>query len=110
MSRIRLAWPQVVASALLLAGCAHTTMRGTVAMKVSDKEGHICMGDNEVKTGDRVAFFVNRCSGGGGRGGRECTKQKVGEGEIVKPLNEHYSIVRALGDAKLEEGLVVEKL
>ena len=33
----------------VLAGCAHSTMRGSVAMKASDDEAHICMGDKEVK-------------------------------------------------------------
>lgn len=97
---------------LILSGCAHGTMRGSVAMKVNDQEGHVCLGENEVKAGDKVAFFVNECRS---RGGREnatdvCRKVKVGEGEVEKILNEHYSTVRAAKGVPLKEGMVVEKL
>ncbi len=101
-----------MSSVVLLVGCAHGTMRGTVAMKVSDREGHVCLGDKEVKAGDHVAFFENRCSSGGGRegSGPNCEKIKIGDGEVVRPLNEHYSVVKSFGDVKLEEGNIVEKL
>lgn len=53
-----------------LVGCAHGLMRGSVAMKTSDTEAHVCLGDKEVKVGDRVNAFTNYCpSKGGGRAG-----------------------------------------
>ena len=96
----------------LIVGCAHSTMRGTVAMKASDQEVHVCMGDQEVKAGDHVAFFSNQCKGAGGKegGGRTCTKIRLGEGEVIRPLNEHYSLVRPNPGVKVEEGTVVEKI
>jgi hypothetical protein len=102
-----------MAGLFLLSGCAHSLMRGTVAMKINDQEGHVCMGKDEVKAGDRVGFFVNHCTGsGGGRdgGGRSCELVKIGEGKVVEPLNDHYSVVRANPGVKLDEGTIVEKL
>ena len=98
--------------AFVLVGCAHSAMRGTVAMKIDDQIGHICMGDNEVKAGDKVALFVNRCRS---RGNRDqdvdiCEKVKIGGGEIVRTLNQHYSVLKAAPGVLLEEGVIVEKL
>jgi hypothetical protein len=95
----------------LLVGCAHSTMRGTVAMKVTDEELHVCMGEKEVKAGDHVAFFFNQCRPGGKETRNDiCTKIKLGEGEVVRTLNEHYSVVRPNPGVKVQEGTVVEKI
>ena len=96
----------------LLVGCAHSAMRGSVAMKATDEEVHVCMGDTEVKAGDHVAFFFNERKGAGGKEVRDrvCTKVKLGEGEVIRPLNQHYSLVRPNPGVKVEEGNVVEKL
>ena len=99
-------------SLILLAGCAHSTMRGTVAMKVNDEEGHVCMGDGEVKVGDRVAIFKSICNPlratQGGTGG--CLKEKLGEGTVVRTLNEHYSVVKVNPGVTFEEGAIVERI
>lgn len=97
----------------LLFGCAHSAMRGSVAMKATDEEVHVCMGEGEVKAGDRVAFLLSRCPRGGPKEIRKrvCDKLfKLGEGEVIRVLNEHYSIVRPNPGFKVEEGMVVEKL
>ncbi len=101
-----------VASLLALTGCAHGTMRGSVAMKVSDDEAHVCLGDDEVKTGDKVTFFKNVCTGAGtGKRDliRECRKEKLGEGEIVRVLNHHYSVAKVNPGVAFEEGTIVER-
>ena len=97
---------------MVLSGCAHSLMRGTVAMKVSETEAHVCLGEGQVKTGDKVAFLVNQCSGGSGKTGtgRDCQLIKVGEGQVRQLLNNHYSIVKADAGVKLDEGTLVEKL
>ena len=46
----------------LLASCAHTFMRGTVAKKINSKKAVICLGSNEVKVGDIVIFQESECS------------------------------------------------
>lgn len=106
----------ILVGACALVGCAHSTMRGTVAMKVSDQEAHVCMSDKEVKAGDKVALFKNECTGaraggrsGGGGEARSCKKVKVGEGEVERILNEHYSLVRVNPGVAFDEGTMVEK-
>jgi hypothetical protein len=105
-------------AATALTGCAHSTMRGSVAMKASDDEAHVCMGDKEVKAGDKVALFKNVCTGGKGGGGRSgdrggdfggCKKVKLGEGSIERVLNDHYSVVKVNPGVQFEEGSIVEK-
>ncbi|MBI1860909.1 MAG: hypothetical protein HYR96_08330 [Deltaproteobacteria bacterium] len=104
----------VLSAATFLMGCAHSMMRGTVVMKDTEDELHVCMGEKEVKAGDRVAFFTNKCTPRGGREalGDRCTKIRIGEGAVIQSLNEHYSMVRpdAGVGAKVTEGTVVEKI
>lgn len=99
-------------TAFTLLGCAHGTMRGTVAMKVSDQEAHVCLGDNAVKAGDKVALFRNDCVGRGQREGSagSCRLVKIGEGQVERTLNEHYSVVRVGPGVTFGEGTLVEKL
>lgn len=97
---------------VVLFGCAHGLMRGSVAMKVSENEAHVCLGDKEVKVGDRVTLFRNNCPVRGGRdlgGGGVCTKEKVGLGTVTQLLNEHYSVVKFEPGVKFSEGTFVEK-
>lgn len=110
MNRIMMA---VLGGVVLLSGCAaHSTMRGSVAMKASDTEAHVCLGNSEVKPGDKVALFRNECTGTGGREGRgrSCQKVRLGTGEVTRLLNEHYSVVKVDSGVKFEEGAIVERL
>lgn len=91
-------------AAVALNGCAHGLMRGSVAMKISDQEAHVCMGDDQVKAGDKVALFKNVCRKGG-----ECQKVRLGEGEVTRTLNNHYSVVKIQPGVTFEEGTIVEK-
>jgi len=98
-------------SLIMMVGCAHTTMRGTVAMKVNKREAHVCLGDNEVKAGDKVALFTNECGGAVGREGViSCKKVKIGGGQVLRTLNSHYSLIRVDSGVKFKEGTIVEKL
>jgi hypothetical protein len=94
-------------------GCAHGTMRGSVAMKASDDEAHVCLGNNEVKAGDRVTLFKNVCKGvrGGGKDGvsGSCEKVLLGSGTVERALSEHYSLVKVDQGVPFEEGTIVEK-
>ncbi len=104
----------LLAVALGIVGCSHSSMRGTVAMKVSDREGHVCLGDGEVKPGTPVAFYESVCKERGASrleySSLICKKVKVGEGEITQTLNEHYSVVRADPGVLLRENLIVETI
>jgi hypothetical protein len=99
-----------VAGLMALVGCAHGTMRGSVAMKASEDEAHVCLGDNEVKTGDTVSFFKSVCARSGkGESGGNCRKEKLGEGIIERTLNHHYSVAKVNPGVTFEEGTIVEK-
>lgn len=100
-----------VCALALMMGCAHGTMRGSVAMKVSENEAHVCLGDNEVKAGDKVTLFRSECdpNSGQGKAGRSCKKIKLGEGTVEKTFNEHYSQVKVNSGVPFEEGTIVEK-
>lgn len=99
---------------IIVSGCAHGTMRGSVAMKGEDGEAHVCMGDKEVKAGDKVTLYKNVCTPlttaqrfGNLVGG--CKKVRLGEGVVERALNEHYSIVKVDPGVAFEEGAIVEK-
>lgn len=102
-----------LAALVTLAGCAHGTMRGSVAMKASESEAHVCMGDKDIKAGDKVALFKNECTGGGRAGERgnskSCKKVRIGGGIVERTLNEHYSVVKVDPGVQFEEGAIVEK-
>ena len=84
-------------------------------MKISDTEAHVCMGEGEVKAGDKVAFYKNVCSAPkpGGRIDASvavgCKKVMIGTGEISQTLNEHYSVVHIAPGVQFKEGTIVEK-
>jgi hypothetical protein len=97
---------------MAITGCAHEAMRGSVAMKVSDDEAHVCLGDKEVKVGDKVELFKNICtSPKAARAGDAagCRREKLGEGAVTRTLNDHYSIVKVNPGVAFEEGNIVEK-
>jgi hypothetical protein len=105
-----------VAALFSVVGCAHGTMRGSVAMKASDTEAHVCMGEQEVKAGDKVVLFKNVCSspkasGKAVEGGRfdGCKKVRLGDGVVERTLNEHYSVVKVAPGVQFAEGAIVEK-
>lgn len=96
---------------LTLSACAHGTMRGSVAMKTAEDEAHVCLGNGEVKPGDRVKLFRNACNNGTRRDGPvSCEKQELGMGTIKENINQHYSVVQFDKGIKFEEGTFVEKL
>ena len=96
-----------------LTSCAHKMMRGTVAMKTNNKTAHVCLGENDVKIGDTLEFYTNRCTATGGAREdgdiRECELKILGTGTVTKLLNNHYSEVRASGSFKFKEGTLVQK-
>ena len=97
--------------AVALSGCAHGLMRGSVAMKTSESEAHVCLGQGEVKAGDRVELFKNVCVRGGSKGGGgSCEKRTLGKGTVQEVLNSHYSVVKFDSGVQFEEGTFVEKL
>lgn len=97
----------------LLSSCAHNFMRGTVAMKTDKSTAHVCLGNNDVKVGEKIDFYTNRCTGGGGTrddgGEMECEMKVLGTGTVTKLLNSHYSEVKTDGSFKISEGTLVQR-
>jgi hypothetical protein len=75
----------------------------------SPTEYDVCIGDKQVQTGDRIAFFKERCSGGGRSGPKRCHKEKVVEASVLKTLDEHLSTVKLDSEVELTEQMTIEK-
>ena len=96
----------------LVVGCAsHSFMRGTVAMKIDEKTAHVCLGEGDVKKGDKVIFYKNQCSSIGGElaSDIECDLKILGEGKVARVLNSHYSEIKMNSSFEFEEGTLVQK-
>ena len=94
-----------------LTGCAHFIMRGSIAEVEGKDEAQVCLGDHEVKVGDRVALFKMVCRGWatGKASAPACSKERVGEGTVTRTLNEHMSIIKVDPNVPFKEGTIVEK-
>ena len=95
----------------LTAGCAgnHSAMRGSVVMKMSDQEAHVCLGEGEVAMGDHVRLYNNVCAPDGGTKRVKCDKVYVAEGTVPEVLTSHYSVVSFPAGTQFAEGETVEK-
>lgn len=107
----------VLALTFLLGGCAaHTNMRGSVVMKISEQEAHVCLGNGEVHEGSELQLYRNDCKGsrGGAHGAHlveptdTCKRALVATGRISRVLNEHYSVAQFPAGTSFQEGDTVE--
>ena len=102
-----------LAITLLVSSCAHQFMRGTVAMKTDKQTAHVCLGNNDVKVGEKLDFYTNKCTGiSGGTEDidpRDCEMKILGSGTVTKLLNSHYSEVKTDGSFNLTEGTLVQR-
>ncbi len=94
----------------LATGCAgsHSSMRGSVVMKMADESAHVCLGEGEVAVGDHVRLYTNACVPSGSKR-TVCNKVYVAEGAVSEVLDSHYSIVTFPAGTKFAEGDTVEK-
>ncbi len=81
-------------------------------MKTTDSEAHVCLGKGEVKEGDRVRLYTSQCTPRMKGEGRDASCEKVflGNGSVLRLINEHYSVVKFDDGVKFEEGSFVERL
>lgn len=102
----------------VLSSCStHSMMRGSVAMKTGPHEAHVCLGNNEVKVGDKVRTYANACKSSLGVAGKTerngpkvaCVKEFTGTGVVTDLINEHYSVVKFEDSVNFNEGTIVEK-
>ena len=113
--------PHILLTATLFtaAACGHSIMRGSVVMKISDTEAHVCLGRGEVAHGDRVDLVRHVCrtkSDTARPSGAsvplqvgQCERQVLARGEVERVLNEHYSVVRFPVGTEFQESSSVEK-
>lgn len=106
---------------LFLTGCAtHSLMRGSVVMKESDTRAHVCLGQNEVKVGDRLQLYKNVCTKSVSEIPKKnsesrkiekqsCKRVDGGYGEVMEVLNDHYSVVSFPEGTSFAEGDTIEK-
>ena len=102
----------VVLCSFIGVGCASTTHRGVVAMKVSEREAHVGVGKNELVVGDHVELYRNNCRGSGGaKGGgvSSCNKKSMGHGTVTNIISDDYSVVQFDDGVNFAEGDMVEK-
>lgn len=111
MTRRMLALPFILVAAATT-GCAtgHTTMRGSVVMKIDSTTAHVCLGKGEVALNDRVRLFKNVCRPSVGAYRALCTKETVADGTITQLLDDHYSVVTFPAGTTFDEGSTIEKL
>lgn len=101
----------MLVAGLSLGGCGHAAMRGSVVMKVSDTEAHVCMNKGELQPGEAVRLYRSQCNtpmaAKNPALAQNCPREGV-TGQVEKALNDHYSLVRFPAGTKFEEGDKVE--
>jgi hypothetical protein len=98
----------VFITGMALAGCGHSAMRGSVVMKVSDTEAHVCMNKGELRPGEAVRLYRGPCNTPKNPTfAQNCPREGV-PGEVEKELNPHYWVVRFPAGTKFDEGDRVE--
>lgn len=101
----------VVLSMLLVSSCAsHPLMKGTVALKIDEKKGIACMDSKNLKAGTKLVVANNNCSRVPVSNSEPayCKLESVGEIEITKVLNDHYSEFQTVGDLNFREGSILK--
>lgn len=108
--------PLLLITPILVLGCAQASAkappnRAAVVMKLGPTEAHVCMGQGEVRPGDRVTLVENDCSRPtpGSKGAAACRRRKTGEATVIRALSEHYSVIEVDPGSTFREGTIVEK-
>ncbi len=96
----------VLVMGLFVAACGHQMMRGSIVMKTTDTDAHVCLGRGEVAVGDRVHLIHNECTGSKPA---QCRRVAVGDGTVVELFDDHYSLVRFPSGTAFAEGDTIER-
>ena len=101
----------VLVPLFLFAACASYPRRASVVMRLNDNEAHVGMGKGEVEVGDHLQTFKNVCrrSGGANEPSVDCQKKFLAHGEVVRVINDNYSVVKFPPGTEFSEGDTVEK-
>jgi hypothetical protein len=103
-----------------VAACAtgHQAMSGSVIMKASDTEAHVCLFEEEITVGARVQLYRHSCTSQYGKLGTPsssrtpyvCEKQAVAIGTISQKMGGHYAMVTFPQGTQYQEGYTVERI
>jgi hypothetical protein len=112
--------PFVVLAFVIVGACAtgHSAMNGSVIMKVSETEAHVCLLDSDAPIGTRVQLYRHDCKSQYAKPGTPssartpyvCEKQAVGVGTISQKIGGHYVVVTFPAGTQYEEGYTIERL
>lgn len=97
----------LVAGALILSSCASQLHRGVVAMKIDENTAHVGLNKNEVKVGDHVELYGNKCNQT--KGQQNCKKFSKGHGTVTEVLSDDYAAVKFDNGVTFQEGDFIEK-
>ena len=112
-SFIALAFTTVTACAT-----GHSAMSGSVIMKVSETEAHVCLFDHDASIGTHVQLYRHSCTSQYGKPGTPassrtpyaCEKQAVAVGTISQKMGGHYAMVTFPQGTQYHEGYTVEPM
>ena len=99
----------VVIGAIALSSCASKVHRGVVAMKINDSTAHVGLNKDEVKVGDHVELYANKCQRSRQDDNKPCQKVLKGHGTVTEIVNENYAAVQFDTGVNFTEGEFVEK-
>lgn len=97
----------VVMGFVAAAGCSHALMRGSIVMKTSETEAHVCLGRGEVSVGDSVHLLHNDCSAASKP--TQCRRVPIADGKVVQLFDDHYSLVRFPAGTEFAQGDTIER-
>lgn len=99
----------VISGIFILTSCASKVHRGVVAMKIDENTAHVGLNKNEVKAGDHVELYGNKCLKSLATEEQACQKKSKGHGVVTQVLNEDYVAVKFDSGVLFQEGDTVEK-
>lgn len=95
-------------SSLFLVSCASTPTKScTAVVPHSPTEYDICT-PSGAEPGDRITFLKERCTTRSRGSVQQCRKEKVGEGSILRSLDEHISTVKLDSPFEITGSMTVE--
>ena len=96
---------------VLTVGCAsrHESMKGSVAMKISDSKGIACLFGESPKVGAKLTLFENACAETGSeKRALNCKMIESGNATITKMINDHYAEFETQQNTPFQEGYMIK--
>ena len=95
----------------------HQAMNGSVIMKVSETQAHVCLLEGKAAVGTQVQLYRHTCKNQyetpgttSSRTPYVCKKEAVAIGQIAQTMGGHYALVTFPQGTQYEEGYTVEPM